>query len=775
MAGTVQRVPGIERVNFFGVRHLSPAASWHLLKLLDKINPRCVLIEGPSNADELVEHITRRDVAPPVAILAYTSDMPVSTVLYPFAEYSPEYQAMKWAAKNNAEVRFIDLPTDISIGLNRYEHNKDEESADGEGYYEYARDLYASLTEYNSEYSFDSYWERNFEHNLNEDAYNSALTLHSAEIRQILEPIEFKSLPKSNAADLVREAYMTAQIQKSLIKYEPEETAVITGAYHALRMRRETEPMADDEIEKLPCRASKLTLMPYSFYRLSSRSGYGAGNAAPEYYQLMWLCMKEGRLRELPSEYVSKVGRFIRESGGYCSTANIIETVRLSFALTYLKEGFLPTLADLHDACTACIGHGDTSEVAIAFAMADIGTAFGSLPENVSQTPIQDDMNRELRRLKLEKYKSTISQSLDLDLRENIKVKSVEAAFIDLNRSTFLHRLAFLGIDFARKTKLNQDMATWRESWILSWSPEVEIQVVESVLKGETIELAAAFLLKERLEECQDILQAAQLISTAYICKLADGTDNAVSTLQAMAADSGNFTNTAKSAMELSMIIQYGDIRNVNTEPLIPLLQQLFLRSCLLLTEAASCDDKAADDVASAIGLMHTISQENVDIVNDTEWVNALWDLAARDDRNAKLSGLAFAVLLERNLINDEFCSKEVSRRLSPGIPADIGAGWFEGMSMRNRYALLSRIELWRQLDDYIRSLDDDEFKRSLVFMRRAFGCFEPREKNSVAELLGEFWGIDAADAAMFLQSELESEEAEALEGLNDFDFDFDF
>lgn len=773
MAGTVQRMPGIERVNFFGVRHLSPAASWHLLKLLNRVKPKCVLIEGPSDADYLIEQITGDNVVPPIAILAYTSEMPVSTVLYPFAEYSPEYQAMKWAAESKAEVRFVDLPSDISISLNLHGRGKDEENVDGgDEYYEYTRRLYAELTRRNGECSFDSYWERNFEHNLNEDTYNNAVTMQSAEIRSLLEPLEYESLPESNAVDLVREAYMTGQIQKSLGQYAPEEIVVVTGAYHALRMRRETEPMAAGEIEKLPHRDARLTLMPYSFYRLSSRSGYGAGNAAPEYYQLMWECMKENRLNEFPAEYVSKLGRSIRECGGYCSTANVIETVRLSFGLTYLKGGSLPTLADLHDACIACIGHGDSGEVATAFAMADIGTAFGSLPEGVSQTPVQDDMNRELKRLKLEKYKSTISQKLDLDLRENIKVKSPEAAFIDLNRSTFLHRLVFLGIDFAKKMNQNQDGATWRESWVLSWSPEVEIQVVESVLKGETIELAAAFLLKERLEECKNILQAAQMISVAYICKLTAGVDNAVSTLQAIATDSGSFPDTAKAAQELSMLIQYGDIRRVETGSLIPLLQQLFLRSCLILTDAASCDDKAAVDVAAAIGVMQTISQENFELVDGEEWIKALWDLAMRDDKNAKLSGLAFAVLLERNLVSDELCAKEVSRRLSPGVPADLGAGWFEGLSMRNHYALLSRAELWCELDCYIQSLDDDEFKRSVVFMRRAFGSFEPREKNGIAELLGGFWGIDITSAAVFLQGGLDEGETEALEELNDFDFD---
>ena len=33
----------------FGVRHLSPAGAWHLLRLLEEVRPRLVLVEGPSD------------------------------------------------------------------------------------------------------------------------------------------------------------------------------------------------------------------------------------------------------------------------------------------------------------------------------------------------------------------------------------------------------------------------------------------------------------------------------------------------------------------------------------------------------------------------------------------------------------------------------------------------------------------------------------------------------------------------------------------------------
>ena len=109
-------------------------------------------------------------------------------------------------------------------------------------------------------------------------------------------------------------------------------------------------------------------------------------------------------------------------------------------------------------------------------------------------------------------------------------------------------------------------------------------------------------------------------------------------------------------------------------------------------------------------------------------WIAQLQKLADSDDRNPLLSGYACAVLLERGLITNESLGREVSRRLSPGIPADLGAGWFEGLSKRNHYALLARQPLWEQLAEYVRSLDDDQFRRAVVFLRRAFGGFSPQE-----------------------------------------------
>ena len=93
-------------------------------------------------------------------------------------------------------------------------------------------------------------------------------------------------------------------------------------------------------------------------------------------------------------------------------------------------------------------------------------------------------------------------------------------------------------------------------------------------------------------------------------------------------------------------------------------------------------------------------------------------------------------------------------------------------MAQRNRYALLTRLALWQQLDAYVSSLTEEEFKRALVFLRRAFGDFSPQEKHSITENLGEIWGVNTEQASEVLSAELTEKEKQQLDELSGFDFE---
>lgn len=750
-----------EKLNIFGVRHLSPAGAWHLRAFLDMHNPKLVLIEGPSDFNDSIMELVHPDAKPPIAILAYTAEVPVRSILYPLAEYSPEYQAILWCKEHQTMCRFMDLPAAVTLAM------PEEQKENGQE--EQSENVYELLDQKSGEDGHEMLWERMLEHTASPEDYHEAVNAFGREIRSydLQHDVE-------RARDMVREAYMRRVIAQALGEgYQPSELAVVTGAYHVEGLLDENAgAMTDEELKKLPHTIVNHTLMPYSYFRLSTRAGYGAGNKAPAYYELIWESFQSGRQEDSAYKYLTQIAAWQRAHGNPTSSAEVIEAVRLAKTLAGMRGSAFPVLRDLRDAAVTCLGGGSFSAISLAVADTEIGTGIGELPEGVSRTSIQEDFYRRLKRLHLEKYRDITAQDLPLDLRENRMVKSEEAAFLDLHRSFFLHQLRVLGVSFAKQQEVRQDNATWAEKWVLRWSPEAEIELVESALLGDTVLQAASLSLKERVQQAGSMADIAAALNDAFLCGMTEAVGYATSALQAATVEAAALAELACTAESLSCILQYGSIRKLNAAPVVPILEQVFFRSCLLLPGASLCDEAAANDVIASMERLNKADLAH-DFLNHDSWNRALTEIADRDDCNTKLSGYSMAVLLERGLVGTERLKLEVSRRLSPGVPADLGAGWFEGLALKNRYALIARLSLWESLDSYLETLDSEEFKRALLYLRRAFADFSAAEKDAIAENLGEIWGLNGANVSEAVNAPLTKTEEELVESLDSFDFDF--
>lgn len=762
---------------FFGIRHLSPAGAFHLRHYLDEKKPQLVLVEGPDDFNDHLVHLVRPETKPPIAVMAYTQEAPVRTILYPFAEYSPEYQAVLWCQEQQVSCQFIDLPSEVFLALTP-QHTM---AVQGE---EARFNVYDALDAQAGEDGHETFWERTLEHTALPEAYRQGVNTFGSNLREL-------TLEQSgnDAETMVREAYMSRHIVNAIHSgLEPEQIVVVTGAYHVEGLRaavkkalesEETENVGpaiitDDEIAALPKVPASHTLMPYSFYRLSSRSGYGAGNKAPAYYGLLWEALCADTPFQVAYSYLSRIARYQRKHGSHVSSAEVIEAVRLASSLAQLRgQGFsnIPALRDLRDAAVTCMGGGSAAVISLALADTEIGTCIGALPDGVSRTSIQEDFYRQLKNLKLDKYRTVTAQTLSLDLRENRTVKTQKAACLDLNRSYFLHQLRVLNVSFVQQQKISQDQATWAEQWNLRWTPEAEIELVEAALKGDTVAQAASFEMKERVETADGMGTIAQVIEDAFTCGMSAAVSYATTALQAMAVDAVAVDELAFTANRLSVVLQYGNIRQLDPTPLQPILQQLFFRACLILPAACVCDDGGSKAVIEAVEQLNHCALAH-DFLDQDAWLGALTEIAERDDFNTKLSGLAAAVLLERGQMDTAHLHQEVQRRLSKGVPADLGAGWFEGLALKNRYALIARLALWESLDNYLETLDDEEFKRALVFLRRAFADFTSLEKDEIAENLGEIWGLNQQQVSEVVNAPLNQEAQEMIDSLDDFDFD---
>jgi hypothetical protein len=56
-------------LHIFGIRHHGPGSARRLLEALDDVRPRIVLIEGPSDASDLLPMLADPAMVPPVALL----------------------------------------------------------------------------------------------------------------------------------------------------------------------------------------------------------------------------------------------------------------------------------------------------------------------------------------------------------------------------------------------------------------------------------------------------------------------------------------------------------------------------------------------------------------------------------------------------------------------------------------------------------------------------------------------------------------------------------
>src|SRR3569833_1544423 len=119
-----------ERLHIFGIRHHGPGSAALLKRALDALEPACVLSEGPPEADDLIQFAGALGMKPPVALLVHASADANAAIFSPFAEFSPEWQAMQWALAHGRPVRFIDWPGGITIHQMIPAKEKDPEELD---------------------------------------------------------------------------------------------------------------------------------------------------------------------------------------------------------------------------------------------------------------------------------------------------------------------------------------------------------------------------------------------------------------------------------------------------------------------------------------------------------------------------------------------------------------------------------------------------------------------------------------------------------------------
>lgn len=738
-------------VRVLGIRHHGPGSARALATVLEDYRPDCVLIEGPADADGLIEW-AGRGLEPPVALLAWDNTDPSQASFWPMAVFSPEWQALSWAVTHGAQAHFMDLPAAAVLAARKAERERARSEADAEAGAEdeveteeplddtsgsedpsdsggsegtdspadsgsegvdvAARDAaqpvrtdpIAELARLAGYEDPEAWWEDVVELRMEGDPFD-ALTEAIGLLRE--------ASPETDEATLRREAHMR-KVLRAARRAGHKRIAVVCGAWHAPTLTGRPPKVAQDNarLKGMAKARTSLTWVPWTHQRLAGGSGYSAGVESPGWYHLLFTAPDRPVVR-----WLTQVAASLRRQDLPVSSAHIIEAARLAQSLAALRGRPMAGLDELSEAVLSVMCDGSTVRAAAATREVLIGEALGSVPDGVPMVPLDADLRSTAKSLRM--AFAAVPKTLSLDLRKPR----------DLAKSQLLRRLEILGITWGRRQRVASS-GTFKEVWELEWDPEMSVQVVEAAAFGTTVVSAAGNAL---LGATDSLPQVTRSVEKALTAGLSEVVPTLLGILDEQAAREMDIVRLLGSVPALARSQRYGDVRGTDASSLEAVTRAVLVRGCAgMPAAAANVDAQVArtlrttiDEVQDVIGLL--------DEQAATLWNGALRSALATRSLPGLLAGRITRMLLDAGELDRDDAASRLSRALSQGTQAEEQAGWIEGFLAGDILLLSYDNTLLEVLNEWLARIGDQAFVDVLPALRRAFGQWPSPQKTDLA------------------------------------------
>jgi hypothetical protein len=718
-----------ERLHIFGIRHHGPGSAALLKRALDALGPACVLIEGPPEADSLIPFAGAPGMKTPVALLVHASADANAAFFSPFAEFSPEWQAIQWALAHDKPARFIDWPGGITI----HELIATKERAPEEMEVQADSDPLDDLAEVAGFTDGEAFWNTLIEQGrLGQAAETNsganALAVFAA-IERAMTEVRAGSTSarnqRSRQRDAQREAWMRIHIRQALKECEGPVAAVV-GAWHVSPLREKTTAAADKALVKDLFREKvEVTWVPWTNSRLSTGSGYGAGVISPGWYSHLWsLYAQENSTRpaEFAAQWQAKTAALLRQEGYPASTASAIEATRLSLTLAALRHHAVPGLEEMRESSLASLCYGEDVPLRLIERKLYIGEQVGEIDPSVPQMPLARDLAlwQKKTRLKPEDLESEVR----VDLRS-------EAGLL---KSTLLHRLLILNVPWGKLIEAEAGRGTFREVWRLRWVPELSVSLAEALVYGGTIEQAAANAQVERSQKSISISEQAELIRAALVADLPVAAKACIKRLQEIAVDASEVTELMQAVARLVRVLRYGTARELPEAELRSLVHALSVEVNVGVRLAShNLDEDAASARVSAMRAYGEALHLFGDQTLIDSWRQQLAAMVKDDQVAAEVVGLSLRRLHDIRFWDLQKVSSAFSLRTRGETPKRAGA-FIETFLAGGSEVLLQDQPLMQLLDDWLCDLTEDDFIESLPLLRRSFSTFDAVARRRLME-----------------------------------------
>lgn len=702
-------------VHLLGIRHHGPGSARSVLAALAELAPDVVLIELPAEAGDraVISLIADTEMVPPVALLGYAADHPEQAVFYPFAAFSPEWQAMRFALAHDIPLRMIDLSLAHTLAARAPNHNHDEPRTAGPPI-----DPIAELAAAAGDDDPERWWEDVVEHRSSVDGF--------AAIAEAMTAVRVHSAPAAGI-EARREATMREGI-RSARRDGFQRIAVVCGAWHVPAL--DDQPVAEltnaDRalLKGQPKVKVTLTWVPWTHRRLIARSedgggGYGAGVSSPGWYAHVFATGADHR------HWFARVARLLRERDHLVSPEHLVSATRLAEGLAALRGRPRPGLAEVTDAAAAVLSEGRVGPLDLIHDRLVVGDDLGRVPSHAPMVPLARDLAAEQRRVRLKP--TAEARTLELDLRLPL----------GRSRSQLLHRLWIIGVAWGQPDDGRGSSGSFRESWRLTWEPEMSVRLIEMSAYGTTVERAAHARLLDRASSTNVLADLVALAELALLANLPDSMPPLLDRISGHAAQHVDVGGLLDVLGPLARIRRYGDVRGTDAVGLAELFDGVAERACVGLTAACRSLD---DDMAAAMADRLTATQGALALVDHPArtgaWQRALIEMATGASINGVLVGRAVRLLADAEAIEVDEVAGALSRALSYGTPAREGAAFVDGFLAGAGTVLIHDAGLLGLIDGWLATLPVDTFDDVVALLRRTFAAFEAGERRHLGELV---------------------------------------
>ncbi len=691
-------------VHIFGIRHHGAGSARSLLQALTDLQPDALLIEGAPEMDDIIPLVAHEQMQPPVAALIYSADDNNCAVYYPFALFSPEWQALHYALAQKIPVQFMDLPMSLQFGLEAETETSEIDDI--------RRDPLSLLAQAAGFDDSERWWSYLVEERRDSTELFAAIAEAMTALRA-----EVDNENPERPRELLREAHMRKTI-RAAEKQGYQRIAVVCGAWHIPALQAKIPAKQDNDLLKNLAKTKTVaTWIPWTYDRLSLTSGYGAGIVSPNWYHHLWQ-----QQDQIVIHWLTQVARLFRDNGIDISSAHVIESVRLAEALAAMRGRPLPSLEELNDAVQSVMLFADPLPMQLIHKQLIIGERLGHVPDDAPMTPLQKDLATQQKRLRL--LPTATRTELVLDLRKDT----------DLQRSYLLRQLRLLNIGWGVSDYV-RGKGTFKEAWRLEWMPEYVIRIIEAGQWGNTVSDAASAYTIHQAQNTTQLDTLTKLVQDALFANLDTAVDLLINRLQTQAAIAADVLHLMQVLPSLAQLMRYGDVRKTSLDQVGIVVEGLMTRICIGLPAAcSSLNEEAAEKMFTLIQAVQDVVSLLANEEFNASWYGVLTSLSNQLGLHGLLAGRCCRLLLQADHIDAETVAGRLSVALSTGNEPAQSAAWADGFLRGSGQLLIYDEVLWGIIDAWVCQLPTDAFQQILPMLRRTFSTFDAPIRRQMGE-----------------------------------------